>query len=58
MTCPRCSGDIVEYSLSGHDAQICEACGYVGVSVDHQREPMEVESWDEALERFYDAGEA
>lgn len=58
MTCPRCGGDIEEYALSGHDAQICEGCGYVGVSVEHQHEPMEFESWDEALERFYEAQEA
>lgn len=57
MDCPRCGGDIEEYSLSGHESQICEGCGFVGVSIEHQREPMEVESWEDALERFYGHGD-
>lgn len=56
MTCPRCDGDIVTYSLSGHDAQICEHCGYVGVSVEHESEPVSLESWEDALNRFYQQG--
>lgn len=55
MDCPRCGDEIVTYSLSGHDAQVCEGCGFVGVSVEHQREPMEFESWDDAFERFYES---
>ncbi|AGN02904.1 hypothetical protein L593_14850 [Salinarchaeum sp. Harcht-Bsk1] len=54
MECPRCGGEIETYSLAGHDADICESCGYVGVAVEHQSEPEEFESWTDALERFYE----
>ena len=55
MDCPRCGGGIEEYSLLGSEAQFCESCGYVGVAVEHQRESREVETWDEALERFFES---
>ena len=55
MDCPRCGDGIEEYSLAGSEAQFCQSCGYVGVAVTHQREPMERESWDEALERFFES---
>ncbi|MFC6989545.1 hypothetical protein ACFQJD_14045 [Haloplanus sp. GCM10025708] len=32
---------------------MCEDCGYVGIDADHGGEPVEVESWDDALRRFY-----
>jgi len=54
MTCPRCGDTLEAYSLSGREAEICESCGYVGVSVAHDSERREVESWNEALERFYE----
>ena len=54
MDCPRCGGEVETYSLSGNDAEICESCGYVGVAVEHQSERLEFESWNDALERFYE----
>lgn len=52
MDCPRCSEALVEYELRGRAAGVCEACGYVGVAIDHGGDLEEVESWDEALRRF------
>lgn len=54
MACPRCGGTLESYTLSGRRAESCEQCGYVGVSVEHESEPEEVESWNDALERFYE----
>lgn len=52
MDCPRCSETLETYALSGHEAEVCEACGYAGVAVSHESEPIEVESWQDALQRF------
>ena len=52
MDCPRCSGSLETYALAGHEAEACDRCGYVGVAVSHESEPVELESWQEALERF------
>ncbi|WP_162991647.1 MULTISPECIES: hypothetical protein [Halostella] len=52
MDCPRCDAEVERYTLEGHDAQVCERCGYVGVSVEHESEPVEVESWQDAFRRF------
>jgi len=52
MDCPRCSGPLETYELFGREAEGCEKCGYVGVAVSHESEPVELESWQEALDRF------
>jgi len=54
MECPRCGEDRLErYELDGREARSCEACGYLGVPVDHAENGAgESESWEEALERF------
>ena len=57
MECPRCGGQLETYSLDGEKAVGCGSCGYVGVDVEHYREPDDAESWDEALERFYEKHE-
>jgi Zn-finger nucleic acid-binding protein len=54
MNCPRCETTLETYTLGDHDADVCERCGYVGVSVEHESERMEMESWSEALRRFHD----
>src|SRR6056297_1392428 len=52
MDCPRCSGTLETYALFGREAEGCEKCGYVGVAVSHESKPDELESWQEALDRF------
>ena len=54
MVCPRCGGSLVQYQLGDSATVSCQACAYVGVSVDHRPESEQSESWDEALGRFYD----
>lgn len=52
MDCPECGDRLVTYVYSGREAFVCEGCGYVGIEVDHHGEPVEVESWTDALRRF------
>lgn len=52
MDCPRCETSLSRYSLGERVAVGCEECGYVGVATDHASTPKELESWDDALERF------
>lgn len=52
MDCPQCETPLSQYSLGERDAVGCEGCGYVDVTADHASTPKELESWDEALERF------
>lgn len=53
MECPRCGNDLDRYTLGGREAVSCERCGYTGVPVDHRSEPLFVESWDEAISRYF-----
>lgn len=51
-SCPRCSGDLAWFRLGDHTATECEACGYVGVPVDHHaRGDGPTEAWDDAVEQ-------
>lgn len=52
MNCPRCERRLDRYSFAGRTAFGCEGCGYVGVAAEHRSSPVEVESWEEALDRF------
>jgi hypothetical protein len=49
---------MITFSLEDSAALTCEDCGYVGIPADHRPEGEESESWDEALGRFREAGEA
>lgn len=53
MDCPQCGGTLTTYALSGREASVCEDCGYVGIAAEHRGESRRVESWDDALRRFY-----
>jgi hypothetical protein len=53
MDCPQCGGTLATYALSGREASVCEDCGYVGIAAEHRGDPRSVESWDDALRRFY-----
>ncbi len=54
MDCPQCESELVTYHYRDHEASVCESCGYVGIFADHKGEPIQVESWHEALRRFRD----
>ncbi|QLD84272.1 hypothetical protein HWV23_00640 [Natronomonas halophila] len=53
MECPRCGEDLERYALQGREAFGCNACGYIGVPVEHRGEYDPPESWDEAISRFH-----
>jgi len=55
MTCPQCGGALATYALGGREASVCEDCGYVGIAAEHRGDPRSIESWDDALRRFYRA---
>jgi DNA-directed RNA polymerase subunit M/transcription elongation factor TFIIS len=55
MDCPQCGGSLATYALSDREASVCEDCGYVGIAAEHRGESRTVESWDDALRRFYHA---
>jgi hypothetical protein len=55
MDCPQCGGTLATYALDGREASVCEDCGYVGIAAEHRGAPRSVESWDDALRRFYRA---
>ncbi|HKL29093.1 MAG TPA: transposase [Natrialbaceae archaeon] len=52
--CPRCGARLESYTLFGRTAWNCERCGYADIPVEHQRESGARESWQDALNRFYD----
>jgi hypothetical protein len=53
MDCPQCGGTLGRYRLGGRSAVGCDDCGYVGLEADHTGEATEMESWDDALRRFF-----
>jgi hypothetical protein len=55
MDCPQCGGTFATYALGGREASVCEDCGYVGIAAEHRGDPRRVESWNDALRRFYRA---
>jgi DNA-directed RNA polymerase subunit M/transcription elongation factor TFIIS len=57
MDCPQCGGTLATYALSGREASVCEDCGYVGIAAEHRGDPRRIESWNDALRRFYGSDE-
>jgi DNA-directed RNA polymerase subunit M/transcription elongation factor TFIIS len=57
MDCPQCGGTLATYALSGREASVCENCGYVGIDAEHRGTPRRIESWNDALRRFYGSDE-
>lgn len=53
MDCPECGSPLVTYRLEGREAPTCEQCGYVGIEAEHRGGRERVESWSDALRRFY-----
>jgi len=58
MKCPRCGGRLTRYRLDERETVGCQACEYVGVSVDHTAEHGRPESWDDAIDRFQKQGQS
>jgi len=58
MDCPQCGGTLATYALDGREASVCEDCGYVGIPAEHRGAPKRVESWSDALRRYYRAHDA
>ncbi|MGM0591678.1 MAG: hypothetical protein ACQETI_08660 [Halobacteriota archaeon] len=54
MDCPACETTLTTYVYRGREASVCERCGYVGIETEHGGTPVRVESWSEALRRFYE----
>ena len=53
MNCPECGAALVTYRLDDREAPVCEQCGHVGIDAEHRSARLRVESWGEALRRFY-----
>jgi hypothetical protein len=53
MDCPECGTPLVTYRLADREAPVCEACGHVGIEAEHHPARARVESWADALGRFY-----
>jgi DNA-directed RNA polymerase subunit M/transcription elongation factor TFIIS len=53
MDCPECGSPLATYRLDGREAPACEQCGYVGIDAEHRGARTRVESWSDALRRFY-----
>jgi uncharacterized Zn finger protein (UPF0148 family) len=53
MDCPECGSPLATYRLGGREAPVCEQCGHVGIEAEHRGTRARVESWSDALRRFY-----
>lgn len=58
MDCPECGSTLVTYRLADREAPVCEQCGHVGIEAEHRRARVRVESWSDALRRFYGTTDA
>lgn len=53
--CPRCRAPLERLSLADVETVACHECGYADVPVDHESEPEQIESWRDAINRFYES---
>lgn len=58
MSCPRCGGVLTTYQLDRQQADVCEDCGFVGITRTHGTDAAEPESWEDALMQVHDPGSA
>lgn len=54
MSCNRCGGSLNTYELQDRVSIVCEDCGFIDVSVEHEPPRRPSESWTEAFARFYE----
>ena len=52
--CPRCGEPLERLSLGDVTTVACNRCGFADVPVDIESEPIDFESWQDALERFHE----
>ena len=58
MDCPECGSPLVTFRLAEREAPVCDQCGYVGIEAEHRGGRGRVETWSDALRRFYGSTEA
>lgn len=51
--CPRCQSRLERLRMGDVETLTCNRCGFADVPVDHESEREESESWQEAMNRFY-----
>ena len=51
--CPRCGGTLERLRLEDVETVACNRCGFADVPVDHDRQRIDAESWQDAFNRFY-----
>lgn len=51
MSCPRCGGSLATYRLERQHAEVCEECGFVGITRLRGEDTVEQESWEDAVTR-------
>jgi transcription elongation factor Elf1 len=58
MDCPRCGGHLATFTIeaSGQSTAVCESCGFADVSATHRTDHPDVDSWEQAIERFGETG--
>lgn len=54
MACSRCGGELEIYELDGEKESVCRECGFVDVSVRHEPDHYNDQSWTEAFDWFYE----
>ncbi|WP_255170786.1 zf-TFIIB domain-containing protein [Natrononativus amylolyticus] len=52
--CPRCGSALERLELGEVETIACGRCGFADVPVDHESDRPRLESWRDALERFYE----
>lgn len=52
--CPRCGTTLESISLGDRSAEFCNKCGFADLPVTHESEFEDVETWSDAIKRFYD----
>ena len=52
--CPRCQASLERLSLGEVTTRACNRCGFADVPVDHESQGEDVESWQDAFNRFYE----
>lgn len=51
MPCPRCDGSLTTYQLDSHREDVCEDCGFVGITRVYEPDSDEPDSWEQAQPR-------
>lgn len=52
--CPRCGSALERLTLGEATTINCNRCGYADVPVTHESEREETETWQDAIQRFYE----